>query len=368
MSVTVGLASWLGLLLACGPEGAVAPRSAQGGTARAAAQPAGGPEALVQAAARGKPAAHAGPAQPSPSRAATAGSIAPLRFAGDGPEQEFVLAQISRARPLSFKPVGKAATVMRLRLAAPFDAAFKPVTALRPLGPAAEVAAYRVSRCLGLDAVPPAISREFAASDIRAALDPESSQSWPALRQRLGLADDAAVVRGVAIYWINDLTPVGLEKRGGLRLVREWLHAGGVIAQASRSLAASTSTMLAFDYLIGNFDRWSGGNVLGDARATRVYVRDHDLAFPVRMTEKLHRRLWQDLQHTERFSSRLYSALKRLSHECVERELASDPAAARAPLLTARQLAGMFDRREALLSYIDSLIALHGERDVLVFD
>jgi len=342
----------------------VVARAGQGGTARAASQ-------SDTVADPGRAVVHSGgraqPPQRSP-RASLASSSARLRFAGDGPEQDFVLEQIGRARPLSFKPVGPTATVMRLRLAAPFDAAFKPVTTVRPLGPAAEVAAYRLSRCLGLDAVPPAISREFAAADIRTALDPESRHDWPALRQRLGVADDAAAVRGVVIYWINDLTPVGLEKRGGLRLVREWLHAGGVIAETSRSLAASTSTMLAFDYLIGNFDRWSGGNVLGDARATRVYVRDHDLAFPVRMTEKLHRRLWQDLQHAERFSRRFYAALKQLSRECFARELTSDPAALRGPLLNVRQLAGVFDRREALISYIDSLIALHGERDVLVFD
>lgn len=344
-------ATWLGLLLvACGPGGEAAPRAGQG-PAQVAAQPAPAPSP-------------AGPA----AAASLAAPNAPARFAGQGPDQGFLLEQIGRGRPLSFKPVSTTSTVMRVRLAAPFDAAFKPVTALRPLGPAAEVAAYRIGRCLGLDSVPPAISREFVAADLRAALAAESPQSWRALRERLGVTDDAATVRGVMIYWINDLTAVGLEKRGGLRLVGAWLHHGGAIPAASRSLAASVSTMLAYDYVIGNFDRWSGGNVLGDARATRVYVRDHDLAFPARMTEKLHRRLWQDLQHTERFSKRFYEALVRLSPQCIARELANDPASARGQLLGSRQLDGVFDRREALLSYVDSLIALHGEAEVLIFD
>jgi hypothetical protein len=342
------------LLCACVTDGDAAPPAGQG-VAQVAA-----PSARTSA--RTPP-----PAQQAAGASRTAAGDR-LRFAGHGPDQDFVLEQIVRARPLSFKPISPTGTVMRLRLASSFDAAFKPVTAVRPLGPAAEVSAYRISRCLGLDAVPPAISRAFVAADIRAALDPESRQTWRALRERLGARDDAATVRGVVIYWINDLTAIGLEKRGGLRLVGDWLHHGGAIPDASRSLAASASTMLAFDYVIGNFDRWSGGNVLGDARATRVYVRDHDLAFPARMTEKLHRRLWQDLQHTERFSRRFYAALQRLSPECIARELASDPASARGPLLSGRQLEGVFDRREALLSYIDSLIALHGEREVLVFD
>jgi hypothetical protein len=264
--------------------------------------------------------------------------------------------------------VSATSAVMRVRLAGSVDAAFKPVTAARPLGPAAEVSAYRLARCLAIDSVPPVLSREFPAAEIRAALASDSKQNWPALRERLGITDDAAIVRGAMIFWIDELAPVGFEKRDGLRRVGDWLRAGGEIPDAARSLAASTSTMLAFDYLIGNFDRWSGGNVHGDARATRVYVRDHDLAFPARMTEKLHRRLWRDLQHAERFSRRFYAALKRLSRASFERELARDPAGARGPLLGSRQFEGVFDRREALLSYIESLIALYGERSVLVFD
>jgi hypothetical protein len=294
---------------------------------------------------------------------------APMRFAGSGPEHDFVLEQISRGRPLSFKPVSTTGGVMRVRLAAPFDAAFKPTTIERPAGPAAEVCAYRVARCVALDSVPPAISRSFSAAEIRASLDPESKQSWRSLRERLNLPGDGddVTVHGAMIFWINDLADVGLEKRDSLERVGEWLRAGGHIPKHERSLAASVSTMLAFDYLIGNFDRWSGSNVRGDLQATRVYVRDHDLAFPARMTEKLHRRLWQDLKHSERFSRSFYAAIKGLSRECVERELALDPRGARG-LLGNRQLAGLFDRREALLSYVDSLIALHGERNVLVFD
>jgi hypothetical protein len=211
------------------------------------------------------------------------------------------------------------------------------------------------------------VSRELPAAAIRDALDPESKQSWSELRGRLGVRDEDAV-RGAAIYWIPELTDVGLERRAGLRRMSEWLHADGELPAASRSLAASVSTMMAFDYVIGNFDRWSGGNVQGNAAATIVYVRDHDLAFPARMNEKLHRRLWHDLQRAERFSARFYAALKRLTPGCFEQELARDPGAAAGELLSKRQFAGVFDRREALLSHIESLIAVRGERGVLVFE
>ena len=330
------------------------------------AVPAGEPVAIgiasAQAPAEALPTAIA-PAAASASRDAAAS----LRFAGVGPTHDFLLEQLARAKPLSFKPVSTSGAVMRLRLAGPVDAAFKPATPARPLGPSAEVSAYRLARCLGLDSVPPAVSRELPAAAIRDGLDPESKQRWPELREHLGVTDDD-MVRGAAIYWIPDLTDVGLERRAGLRRMSEWLHAGGELPNAARALAASVSTMMAFDYVIGNFDRWSGGNVQGNAAATLVYVRDHDLAFPARMNEKLHRRLWQDLLRAERFSARFYAALKRLTRGCFEQELARDPAGAAGELLSDRQFAGVFDRREALLSHIESLIALRGERHVLVFE
>jgi hypothetical protein len=328
------------------------------------------PSAERAARAPAEPQAHA--ARPPDSEvtapaAQPAAAVAELRFAGQGLPHDLVIEHLSRAQPLSFAPVSASGTVLRVRLAAPFDAAFKPVTPALPLGPSAEVAAYRLARCLGMDNVPPAVSRAVPAADVAAALVPDAKQSWNDLRARLTVSSDGAI-SGAAIFWIPQLADVGVDRRDGLRRIGAFLRAGAELPEASRSLAASVSSMLAFDYLIGNFDRWSGGNVSGDANATLVYVRDHDLAFPSRMTEPLHRRLWEDLHHSERFSRRLYTAFKALTRERFERELARDPAGARGRLLGERQLQGVFDRREALISYVESLIALHGEAAVLTFD
>lgn len=316
------------------------------------------------------------PAPAAPAAAATLTSAARTgntaggqRFADTHYTQNFLLEQLTRAQPLSFKPIKSTGGVFRVRLAGPIDAAWKPVTQGRPLGPSAEIAAYRLARCLELDGVPPAVWREFSAGQIRSALDPEATHDWRDIHGRLATTDaDDEVLGGAAIFWISDLVSVGLETRRDFLRAAAWLKTDGELPADKRALAASISNMLAFDYVIGNFDRWSGGNVSGDSAGTRVYVRDHDLAFPARMTEKLHRRLWDDVRQAERFSRRFHAALKRLSRACFERELASDPLGARAPLLAKRQLAGVFDRREALLSHIDSLIDLHGERRVLVFE
>ena len=290
-------------------------------------------------------------------------------FAGTRYGQDFVLAQLSNAQPLSFKPIKSTGGVFRVRLAGPIDAAWKPVTSGRPLGPAAEVAAYRVARCLGLDNVPPAVWREFPATLIRDMRDPEGRGSWRELRERLGVAeDDSTLLGGAAIFWIPQLTDLGLESRRGLQRVGEWLSRKGELPADKRVLAGTLSNMLAFDYLIGNFDRWSGGNVGGDSQQARAYIRDHDLAFPARMNEKLHRRLWHEVQHAERFSKRFHRALERLRRDCVQKEFARDPLGARGRLLLKSQLEGVFDRREALLSHINTLIEQHGAASVLAFE
>jgi hypothetical protein len=307
------------------------------------------------------------PAPTAAVQSAPTTATAPLRFAGTDFDQDVLLAALSRAEPVSFKSVGSSATVFRTRFAGSLEAAFKSATRERPHGPESEVAAYRLARCLRMDNVPPAVSRDFPASRIHAALDAESAARWPQILERIGVGEND-VVHGATIYWIPVLAEVGLDKHSSLDRVSAWLRLAGKIEPAEQSLAASVSNMLAFDYLIANFDRWSGANVRGDAEATRVYVRDHDLAFPVRIGDKLQRRLLDDLTRAERFSRAFYANLQQLDRACFERELAADPRGARGELLSQGQIADVFDRRQTLLSHIESLIALHGEKAVLAFE
>jgi hypothetical protein len=290
-----------------------------------------------------------------------------LRFAGTDFDQDVLLAGLQRAEPASWKPVGSTATVFRARSASGPDFAFKASTRDRPRGPDAEVAAYRLARCLHLIDVPPAISREFPVARIHEGLDPRAAALWPDILARFGVPESASV-RGAAIYWIPALADVGLDKRNSLERVDGFLRQGSAIEPREHRLAASVSNMLGFDYLIGNFDRWSGSNVAGNPEATFVYIRDHDLAFPPRIGDKLQRRLLDDLGHAQRFSRAFYADLQRLDRACFERELRRDPRGARGELLTPNQIADVFERRETLLSHVASLIELYGERAVLAFE
>jgi hypothetical protein len=293
------------------------------------------------------------------------GAAPALRFAGTELLQDELLQKLGSAVPQAFKPVGSTSTVFRTRLGGGFEAAWKARTRNRPHGPASEVAAYRLARCLHLDSTPPAISRRVRVSQLRDLLDPKRAASWPQIEERL-LPESDGTVRVAAIYWIPVLADVGVDRQSGRKLVGQWLGGEGAIPDGKRSLAASLSTMVAFDFLIANFDRWSGDNVAGDERGEFVYLRDHDQAFQLGLGEAVQRQMLADVARCERFSRRFYQSLRAFDRGCFERELSQDPEGL--TLLGERQMTELLDRREALLSHIETLIAEQGEARVLVFE
>lgn len=273
-----------------------------------------------------------------------------------------MLGVLGDATALRFRPVGRSSIAFRATLQADFDAAFKADSQRHPTAHAGEVASYRLARLLDLDNVPPAITRKFDAAFMQPRIIPPSA--WNDLRGQLG--ESAGQITGASIYWINDLQESGLDTGRGTARYTAWLKHDGVISDQDRALARDVSNMVAFDCLIGNWDRWSGGNVKGTADGKRLYFRDHDGTFPGRLSESLQRRILDRLTPVERFSKRFVQRLRQLTEAAFVDELAKDPDGK--SLLDARQVRRMLDRRDAVLSHIDALIAEHGADAVLVFE
>lgn len=304
---------------------------------------------------------------PAAARPVPAPGPGQVYFPGASRTHDEILDHLVHAEARSFRPVGSTSTVFYTRLVGKGDAAFKAASKDRPLGPAAEVAAYRLGRCLGLSAIAPAASRSVSVAQLESLLIEEARGTWPQIRERLIIEADGTV-QGAMIHWIQDLSDVGLDSAHGFSRASEWLRLDTPLPEAERPLAASLSTLLGFDYLIGNFDRWSGGNARGSADGRRLYLRDHDLAFPAAMRRKLHRRLWDSFRQVERFSARFYARVKALSPECLERELSHDAGFAPGRSLRDIHLDPVFDRRQAVVSHIEALIETRGRGAVLVFD
>jgi hypothetical protein len=286
-------------------------------------------------------------------------------FIGTALPTDEILHGLAHAGLRSFRPVGNTSTVFRSALDAPFRAAFKAATQKRPFAAVAEVAAYRMARCLGLSSVPPAVLRRVDADAIQRDLEPEFSARWPDIATRLQTENGSVEV--AAIYWIEGLRDLEIATGDTRASYQRMLQLAEPLPTPVPPLAAQLSDMNAFDYLIGNWDRWSGGNVKGDASGKILYVRDHDAGFAARLSDQTQRHLLDRLLSTERFSRGFIARVSALTRADFERELGKDPGFAGRRRLGEQRMSALFERRATLLSYVQALIDQYGEARVLAF-
>jgi len=291
----------------------------------------------------------------------------PLAFAGTGLRQDEIQRHLLTDRPTRFKPVGSTSVVFEMLLDGPINGAFKPRNRQRPGGAASEVAAYRIARLLGMDDVPPAVTRRVRREDIQARLHPDFEDAWDEIVQWTIWNDDGTCT-GASIYWVPQIRSLGLERAGRMTRWTRRLRQGGEIAAKDVPLHADLSRLVVFDYLIGNWDRWSGGNAQGLPDASRLIIRDHDSAFSAPLPAETHRRVFDHLKRTEKFSRTFVQRLLRMNEQALRAELGRDPGARGAHgelSLDDRQIADVMDRRQAVISYIVALIDAHGRDRVL---
>lgn len=287
-------------------------------------------------------------------------------FVGGGRSQDEILERIRNAAPLRFGQVGTSSVTLRMDFGDGVSAAYKPRTRTHRRGYLAEVAAYRVARALGMDNVPPAVGRSMNRLVMQNRFTSEAPEAWESIREQV-MWDAPGVVRGAAIYWIPEMRPSELHVVAGLDAAASWLSIGGELPADRADMSRDLSTMLAFDYLIGNWDRFSGGNVTTDAAGRRLFVRDHNLAFHAPLRGALYERVRGHVERTERFSRSFVRALSALDRSRLEAALEEDPEFEASSLLSPRQMEDLLCRRRALLSYIGALVALHGAERVFAW-
>ncbi|MEM7137213.1 MAG: hypothetical protein AAF500_11575 [Myxococcota bacterium] len=305
-------------------------------------------------------------AEPSSADAGTAPRVAdgapPNSFAGAEMSADELLEALATSRSRQFKPVGHTSILFRMRTESRVTAGFKVESHGSHQGYRSEIAAYRVSRLLGLDTVPPTVFRQATRREIKSRFHKEKTARWKAVANATVWRDDG-LVDGAASFWIKNPKRGLASQRGAWQA---WLRVDMPIPAESADLARDLSSMVVFDFLVANWDRYSGGNLLKSPGGDRAILIDHDAAFS-RMNEPLYRRMLDELMRTERFSAALMERLAALDAEAIEVELAEDPSHAKEALLNEAQIEALLDRRETVLSHVAALIDEHGADRVLFF-
>ncbi len=275
------------------------------------------------------------------------------------------------------KSVGSTSVVFKVPLDGGIAAAFKPETRKHGRRWRAEVAAFRLSRALGLDNVPVAVPRAAKMASLVAST--RSSAMLRLLRDQCLPTEDGRL-RGAMIAWIPGLARMPVENDPLWTAWGEWLRVDApersielrvspAVAKKlreARVLAPQLSSLIAFDHVIGNRDRWSGHQVLVDVTRTRLVYLDHNLAFDAKLDIPSTKKRNAVLARVERFSRSLVARLRKLTRAEVVEALGEDDEGA--PLLDNAQMDATIARRDELIARVDELIAKYGEARVLSFE
>jgi hypothetical protein len=282
-----------------------------------------------------------------------------------GMADDLLLARV-RSQPIVAAKVNRGGSSLsfRVEFADGSRAAFKPAQTNLQTIPRKEVAAYRINRLLGLNAVPPAAPRQVGRDELLAHLHPDSVASLPRIHAET-IFNPLGKTAGVMSYWIPEIKESGLDTPEGIEQSFRWLsQAAPPPPPEKRHMAQQLSDLVVFDFLTSNPDRYSGGNMKMSPDGERLYYMDNTMAFFLDPNGPEKNRAL--LQKTQRFSRRLYDALGRISAlrlEQVLRESGVEPH----EILTPAEIRAVVARRDVVRRHIDALSALHGSNNVLVF-
>jgi len=280
--------------------------------------------------------------------------------------------------PLAATPVtgiklnhGGTSLSLRIDFASGARAAFKPQQVHPQSDPRREIAAYRIDRMLGIGHVAPAKSATFALADLIAAA-PEDAREYTTQRLNDEAIAHAGKVAGEVSWWIPDIrdATIGTHRIDEPEGMAEWLpylQADNTTAVTPPDLVdemAQLSTLIVFDVLIDNADRWTGNNTKCTPDQRTLYFMDNTLSFSLFTFG--HEANLRPLHAISKFSRKLVTRLRTLTYASVERAVESpdDPLA---PILKPEEIHALLARRDHLLRYIDDLRAELGDAAVLAY-
>lgn len=277
---------------------------------------------------------------------------------------EAKLAEYASVTPRVGKSIGHTSVVFRLDfdvVPGKLRAAYKPESKRGHKRYRGEIASYRLGKLLAIPNVPPATAHAFKRDALRAALQADG--------RAVALFDDESIdhsgrIFGALMPWIDKLEFTPIESPTEMARWKKELQNGGDLPEDRRALAKQISTLVVFDALTGNWDRWSGANVGIDKPTGTLLFVDNDASFfdPIPPAFAPQMML---LKGVDRFSRALVARLRVIDALMLADAFGDEEPGS--PLLPARVVAACDQRRKDVLAVIDAKIAQLGEPAVLYF-
>lgn len=258
------------------------------------------------------------------------------------------------AKLLSAHPIGHTSVVLKIKLEGGLVAAWKPDSRRGKDRYRGEVAARRLARALAIENVPPVGLRAFPRDELLRACDADAR----ALVEKEGIADAKGDVPGALVPWIAGLTFPPLESEPKKSRWQKVLAGTAPVGDEGVVYFADISTLVVFDALSGNWDRWSGGNVgfvpldKGARRDAHLLFVDNDAAFLAHPPPDALARNRKLLRATKRFSHSFVAAVRALDPARLEAIFGQD--LAHAPLLSAAAVEGVRGRLGNVVEAFDA--------------
>jgi hypothetical protein len=198
-----------------------------------------------------------------------------------------------------------------------------------------EVVAYRISKLCRMGFVPVTVKRDLP----RSLLAPVEGGGFA----RVLCSGDR--VTGSLQEWVKDASdPFGM---GARAWATGWLArlASPSTPVPDRAVARQISSMFVLDYLQGNGDRYTGGNILQDA-AGKYWFIDNSEGFSSNSQPR------RDFDRLVRFDRTVIGALRAATPAQISAEMGG--------LLTKAELRGLLDRRQHALARVDAAVRRYG--------
>jgi hypothetical protein len=281
-----------------------------------------------------------------------------------GMSDELLLERVRTQPIVRFKVNhGGSSLSFRIDFADGSRAAWKPNQTNLQTIPRKEIAAYRLNRLLGLNAVPPAAPRAVDREELLSHLHPESIPLIPRIEAETIFGPGGKTV-GTASYWIPVIKDSGFDTPEGQRVAQTWLTQGEVIPADQREMAAQLSNLAVFDFLTCNPDRLSGGNMKMSPDGKQLYYMDNTMSFFVEPAGKEKTR--EELMRVQRFSRATYAALDRISVPALEQILSVETGTPY-EILTPAEIRAVVARRDVVREYVAVLVGQFGDGKVFAF-